>query len=165
MSSCEILMPAGECAKCKFCCSFRRCSLWETPLFDDELLEKLKNNYPEAKFKIQNGYTTVDLDDRYKTDDPEEEALCCFNKGHGCILGEDKPFECRVWPFRVLRKDSKLVIAFALGCPVFASKPFEEIKKILEDGLEEKMLEYAEKFPAYVKNYRENFKIIKIAEE
>ena len=165
MSSCKISMPDGECAKCRFCCSFRRCSLWETPLIDSELLEKLRRNYPEAKFKTLNGAVTVKLDDLYRTDDPEEEALCWFNKGKGCVLGDDEPFECKVWPLRVMRKDSRLVIAFSEGCHIFSAKSLDEIREIVDEELSEKMLEYAKKFPAYVKDYRENYRVIKILEE
>ena len=164
MSSCEVYIPPEECAKCRFCCSYRRCSLWETALIDKELLEKLKKLYPEAKFKFINGYDTINLDDLYKTDDPEEEALCYFNDGKGCILGEDKPFECSVWPLRVLRKDKNLVIAFSTGCPVFAKKDLQEINELLNSSLEKKLLDYSKKFPAFVKDYQDNYKIIKVLE-
>ncbi|MBR1485735.1 MAG: hypothetical protein IJ597_00585, partial [Synergistaceae bacterium] len=156
MSLCEVYIPPEECAKCRFCCSYRRCSLWETALIDEELLEKLKKRYPDAKFKFVNGYYTVDLDGLYKTDDPEEEALCYFNNGKGCILGEDKPFECRVWPLRVLKKDRDLVIAFSDGCPVFARKSMSEIRELLSGGLGKKLLDYAKKFPAFIKEYKNN---------
>ena len=161
MSLCEVYIPPEECAKCRFCCSYRRCSLWETALIDKELLEKLKKRYPEAKFKFINGYDTINLDDLYKTNDPEEEALCYFNDGKGCILGEDKPFECRVWPLRVLRKDKNLVIAFSTGCPVFAKKTMSEIRELVSNGLGEKLLDYAKKFPAFIKDYKDNYKIVK----
>lgn len=165
MSLCKVNIPHEECAKCRFCCSYRRCSLWETALIDDNLLEKLKTAYPEAKFKSVNGYTTINLDDLYKTDDPEEEALCFFNNGKGCILGDDMPFECRVWPFRVMRHGKKLVIALGMGCPFFAKKNLSEINDLLNNGLDEAMLDYAKKFPAFIKDYKDNYKILKILEK
>ena len=35
------ILSKKQCAACKFCCSFRRQSLWETPLFPPEVVEKL----------------------------------------------------------------------------------------------------------------------------
>ena len=165
MLSCKVSVPREECAKCRFCCSYRRSSLWETPLIDENLLEKLKRTYPNAKFKSMNGYITIDLDNLYKTDDPKEEALCWFNNGRGCVLGEDRPFECRVWPFRVMKRDGQLVIALGTGCPFFAKKELNEINDLLNSGLDKEMLDYAEKFPVFVKEYKENYKVLKILED
>ena len=36
------VLSKNTCADCKFCCSFRRCSLWETPLFSKETMDKLE---------------------------------------------------------------------------------------------------------------------------
>ncbi len=160
----SILSPS-ECAECKFCCSFRRCSLWETPRFDAEQTAELQRKYPRAKFKSVDGVYTIDIDGCYKTDDPEEEALCWFNEGKGCILGEDKPFECAVWPLRVMRKDSQLVIVLSPGCRVLSSKPLSDIQRLVDAGLGEKMLEHARKIPEYVREYREGYPVLMVSQE
>ena len=165
MSSYKVDIPHEKCAECRFCCSYRRASLWETPLIDEDLFEKLKTLYPEAKFKTVNGYITVNLDDLYKTYDTEEEALCWFNDGKGCVLDEDRPFECRVWPFRVMRCGGQLVIALGTGCPFFAEKSLSEINDLLNSALEKEMLDYAKKFPAFVKDYQDNYRILKVLED
>lgn len=160
----SILSPE-DCAKCRFCCSYRRASLWETAKFDLELLASLKEKYPYAAFKVDGEAATIDISMRYRTDDPNEEALCWFNNGKVCILGADKPFECSVWPLRVMRKDSQLVIALSSGCHVVSSKPINEILSLIDGGLGRKMFEYAEKFPAYIREYRENYPILKVLKE
>ena len=38
------VLSKKSCADCRFCCSFRRCSLWETPLFPKEECEKLSHD-------------------------------------------------------------------------------------------------------------------------
>ena len=38
------VLSKETCAKCRFCCSFRRCSLWETPLFPKNECEKLSKD-------------------------------------------------------------------------------------------------------------------------
>ena len=45
------LLSPSDCASCRFCCSYRRVSLWETPTIDPELLEKLKTEYPSGNFR------------------------------------------------------------------------------------------------------------------
>ena len=59
-------------------------------------------------------------------------------------------------------KDGKLVIAFCRDCPVFAKKNLNEIQAFLESGLDKKLIEYAAKIPAYVRDYRENYQVIKL---
>ena len=61
-----------------------------------------------------------------------------------------------------MRKDGKLVIAFCRDCPVFAKKNLNEIQAFLESGLDKKLIEYAAKIPAYVRDYRENYQVIKL---
>lgn len=39
------ILKKSDCASCRFCCSFRRQSLWETPLFDLETKERLEKNF------------------------------------------------------------------------------------------------------------------------
>ena len=51
MSLLEKLLTLEDCAKCQFCCSYRRRSLWETIIFTPEEVEKLKQKYHDAKFK------------------------------------------------------------------------------------------------------------------
>ena len=156
----RILTPS-DCAKCRFCCSYRRASLWETPMFEPELAEELSRRYPYARFRDVDGYSTVDLSGRYSTDDPDEEALCWFNEGHGCILGDSKPFECSAWPLRVMRRNGRLVVALSPGCRVVSSRPVEEIQRLVDEGTGEKMFAYARKVPAFVREYREDYIILK----
>ena len=160
----SILSPS-ECAECKFCCSFRRCSLWETPRFDAEQTAELQRKYPRAKFKPVDGVFTIDIDGCYRTDDSEEEALCWFNEGKGCILGKDKPFECAVWPLRVMRKDGCLVIVLSPGCRVLSSKPLSVIRQLVDDGLGAKIFEHARKIPEYVRDYKEGYPVLDLSEE
>ena len=92
-------ITAEDCAKCKYCCSFKKSSLWELPVINREEMENLKAIYTEIKFKKVkrndfDGYI-LDMENDYSCDDPLEEIPCPFNK-NGCILGENKLFECAV---------------------------------------------------------------------
>lgn len=65
------VLEKSTCAKCKFCCSFRRCSLWETPLFPENTVEKLESQGSyQFDMNDDNGkYGRMHLQDSYNTDD------------------------------------------------------------------------------------------------
>lgn len=139
----SILLSKSECAACKFCCSFRRQSLWETPVF--EWRERL------------------DLLPQYKTDDPEEEVPCPYLvDGKGCTLSDDKkPFDCKIWPLRVVHsKDDEnpalspaknLRIVLEPTCPAISKLPLEQVRNFVNTELKEKILSYASEHPEIVK--------------
>ncbi len=102
------VLEKSTCAKCKFCCSFRRCSLWETPLFPENTVEKLERHGSyQFDMNDDNGkYGRMHLQDSYNTDDENEEVPCFFlDPDKGCTLSyEDKPFDCKIWPLRIMKK-------------------------------------------------------------
>ncbi len=150
-----------DCAKCRFCCSFRRQSLWETPLFGEETAARLAKLYPEAKFKPREGVLTIDIDNCYKTDDPEEEALCPFNR-NGCVLtGDDKPFDCSIWPLRVMRVNGHSAICLTPTCPVISAKPLSVMRELAADETGDIILRFAAAHPEIVKEYREGFPVLR----
>ena len=154
------VLSKSSCAACKFCCSFRRQSLWETPLFPPEVVEKLsKPNEYGVVGEFRNGQIVLG---GYRTDDPEEEVPCTFLDPHkGCILkAEDKPFDCSIWPLRVMDKGGELVIALTPTCPTIGATPRPNLIELVKNGLGAKIFEYAKTHPYIIKEYREGFPII-----
>ena len=129
------ILSKQECAKCKFCCSFRRQSLWETPVF--EWREKM------------------DLLPFYKTQNPDEEVPCIYLEGKkGCTLSpEKKPFDCKIWPLRVVKSSNinKLKIVLEPTCPALQKISIDTIKDFVKSELEETILQYALSHPEIVK--------------
>ena len=166
------ILSKTSCAACKFCCSFRRQSLWETPLFPPEVAEKLsrENEYGvvgEFAQAGRDGQNVQDacrlvLENNYRTDDPEEEVPCTFlDPQKGCILkGEDKPFDCSIWPLRIMDKDGKLVIALTPTCSAIGAVPNQALVELVQGGLGEKIFEYAKTHPYIVKEYHQGFPVI-----
>jgi len=166
------ILSKTSCAACKFCCSFRRQSLWETPLFPPEVAEKLsrENEYGVVGEFAQAGRDSQNVQDacrlvlenNYRTDDPEEEVPCTFlDPQKGCILnGEDKPFDCSIWPLRIMNKDGKLVIALTPTCSAIGAVPSQALVELVQGGLGEKIFEYAKTHPYIVKEYHQGFPVI-----
>jgi len=154
------VLSKQSCAACKFCCSFRRQSLWETPLFPPEVVEKLsKPNEYGVVGEFHDGQIVLG---GYRTDDPEEEVPCTFlDPERGCILKpEDKPFDCSIWPLRIMDKDGELVIALTPTCPAIGATPDKALVDLVKNGLGEQIFEYAKTHPYIVKEYREGFPVV-----
>ena len=160
------ILSKSDCASCKFCCSFRRQSLWETPIFDEATMLQLQKLFPDAKFHAAgasgNSYT-FDIYDAYQTQDPEEEAPCPFlDPNHGCALPPDlKPFDCKIWPLRAVRTkasqgvasqpDTTIAVALTPTCPAINKVPLEQVKQLAASGLGDKILDYAASNPDIIK--------------
>ena len=85
----KILSPQ-TCAKCRVCCVFDRSDIWEIPVISDELKSKLSG---KAEFVERDGVCTFAMPFK----DGEELVSCPMLTGSGCALGDDKPFDCKVW--------------------------------------------------------------------
>ncbi len=153
------ILKKSDCASCRFCCSFRRQSLWETPLFDRETKEHLEKKFPLASFRPagENSFTP-DLSGGYRTDEPDEEAACPFlDSEKGCVLSdEEKPFDCKIWPLRAVRKSAgvKNFVALTTTCPALNRLPFSEVQSLVKSGLGGKIHSYASATPDRVQDWR-----------
>ena len=96
---------------------------------------------------------TVDLFDQYKTTNPDEEVPCPFlDKEQGCILPPElKPFDCSIWPFRAVRVNKQTAVALTPTCPVFNKAPKEKLISLLQSGLGQKIIDYANENPDIIK--------------
>lgn len=153
------ILSREECAKCRICCEFDDDDLWETPIIYDDLIEKVLDINPAQEFSV-NEYNGNKL--RLLKLQKENNIYTCsmLDKSKGCMLGfKNKPFDCKIWPLRVMKKDGKTVIALSPVCPVVAAKPIEDIKCAAKD-LSELIFSQARIHPEIVKDYIEGYKIL-----
>ena len=162
------ILSKESCASCRFCCVFRRTSLWETPVFTEENIRAIEKR-PELdasvleRFEEENRtYARYDLSEGYSTDDPEEEVPCPYLSDKGCILNSvEKPWDCKIWPLRVMRKTGgELVIALTPTCPEVNKLELERVRSFTEEELADELFEYARNHPYLIKEYRENFPVL-----
>ena len=151
------ILAKSDCAACKFCCSFRRTSLWETPVFPAADLPKFQALNPDAKFRPAGPCGTsftFDLTASYKTTDPAEEAPCPFlDPARGCTLPPElKPFDCKIWPLRAVRQpEGNIKVALTPTCPAINKVPEEKVRDLAASGLGRQILDYAEEHPDIIK--------------
>lgn len=158
------VLQKSQCASCRFCCAFRRCSLWETPLFPSQIAVKYATAENRFESVTVNGAPCAKmiLEGAYKTESSEEEAPCFFLKdGVGCTLSDsEKPFDCKIWPLRVMQKGEHLVIALTPTCPAIQKVGTARMKALVESGLGDVIFDYATAHPYVIKDYRADFPIL-----
>lgn len=168
------ILSKEDCAACRFCCSFRRCSLWETPIFTKENIDAINSDSRFApvlkEFTLSSGncdadmnYATYDLSGNYQTDDPEEEAPCPYlDSTKGCLLSpEEKPWDCKIWPLRVVSKDGgEPFVVLTPTCPSINKLDIEKVREFADDKLRHSLIEYAKAHPYLIKEYKDDFFII-----
>lgn len=158
------VLSHGDCARCGFCCSFRRQSLNLTPLFAKETVDEIRRLHPEARFKtLPNGAITIDIDDQYRTNDSQEEALCPFNR-NGCVLpGHLKPFDCELWPFRLMKCGNGFALALVPSCPWIEKDP--DKLAATASTVAKAAMEYAKTHPEIAIEHRDDYQIVVPAPE
>ena len=163
------VLSKKTCAGCKFCCSFRRQSLWETPLVSEQFIKRHASRSDGTKIAYRittdkNGtYASPDLTGCYKTSDSEEEAPCPFlDASRGCTLpAEEKPFDCKIWPLRLMqKKDGTLCVCLTPTCPAINALPLERMKALVCDGVGAQIAEHAKTHPYIIKEYKEGFIVL-----
>lgn len=138
------ILSQETCAGCRICCSFVAADVWEAPEFTQEELEKItalgisKDKFLVSK-ETESGRKTYKA--KYKFADDKEILLCpCLDETKGCMLGQDKPFECSIWPIRIFENEEGAYLGLAEICPAFADDKDRLLRELKENGLEEKIM-------------------------
>lgn len=152
------ILSRAECAKCQICCSFDSYDLWETPVITDEVQSLALEIAPQQKFSYASGARLFRMER-----EPNEDLYFCpmLDRKKGCMLGEKKPFDCRIWPLRVMDLDGRRVIVLSPVCPTVFKKPVEEVKA-LADELAPRIFAEADKTPEMVKPYISGYVILTV---
>lgn len=158
----NILSPK-TCAGCRICCIFDKYDVWETPVISGALKSRIEAERPDLKFisKGNSGAFIFNMEDTW--DDSEEIFRCpALDPSKGCTLGENKPFDCKIWPYRIMDLNGVLVITIASICPEMYGKPLKALCDELENGLADKIYEEAMKEPAIIKPYENGYPVLKV---
>ena len=126
------VLTKADCAECKLCCGFYEDEIWEAPI-----TRNLSYN--------------------------EKGLYLCPELGEdGCMLGEEKPFVCKLWPFRVMRLGGFTVLALSPLCKKVNDKPLSELLAFVEEELAELAQNGMKSEPEHIKEYKDGYTILKI---
>ncbi len=155
------ILSKEECAKCRICCCFDSSDIWEAPVITKEKqAEILKNYNPNQRFVQKDGNTILDM----KKEDNEDLYYCSMlSHETGCIMKDNKPFDCRIWPFRIMSLNGTWVITLSPVCPVVKTRPLDKLCEAAE-RLAPIIFAEAEKNPQIVKPYINGYPILAVKE-
>lgn len=155
------LLSREECAKCRICCCFDSGDIWEAPIISEDNMTRITDLLPQTQFEQAGESSRVIKMNR----EPDEDLYYCdvLDRKKGCMLGDEKPFDCRIWPLRVMSFEGKRVIALSPVCPVVKTRPLDKIAETAK-RLAPVIFENANKNPDLVKPYETGYVILVIQE-
>lgn len=151
------ILSKEECAKCRICCCFDSYDIWETPYISPTLASKILQEYaPKQEFIKKENHFLFKMDKEKNAD-----LYYCpmLDNEKGCILGDDKPFDCRIWPLRVMALNETKVITLSPVCPNMNEKSIKELTKTANE-LSDQIFRYADENPEAVKPYLDGYPIL-----
>lgn len=150
------ILNTSSCAECRLCCIFDRYDVWETPVFTPEIRDRILESKPEIKFiEKDSGYI-------FKVEEFSDEGLfsCPALTENGCMLGDGKPFDCRIWPYRIMDISGRRAITIASICDELYNRPLSQLVDFLKSGLADEIFSYADSHPEIVKPYYEGYPVL-----
>lgn len=163
------VLSGEKCAQCRNCCVFFSKSRWEMPSVPKENAEKIREFLKDENAVAEND-GVFKLKSVLRSDVPEscEEYRCpALDERSGCTLPPElKPVECSMWPVRVMNDNGKIYITLAKGCHAVEEEFVQNVKKLLDSGLTEKIISSAKTQKGLIKPYDNSYiKLVDITEE
>ena len=152
------ILSHETCAQCRLCCTFVESDKWEIPLFTGSSESAAAEAF--APVRKLPGTESCVFDMKFNGD----EIIYCPAAGeHGCVLGDRRPFDCRIWPFRVNDLNGMRVITLSPVCPAVKKLPLEALCGFVNsDGFAQTLFRHAAEFPESVKPYEDGYPILAV---
>ncbi len=152
------LLSRATCADCRLCCVFDRYDIWETPILSQEVKERAEALLPDAEF-VRKGESSYLF--RIRTLEEGDLFHCpLLDPQKGCMMGENKPFDCQIWPFRIMEVDGKQAVTIAPICDAMMQQPIGTLLAFLKEGLADTIFTYVAQHPDVVKPYDPMYPIL-----
>ncbi len=135
---------------------FDRYDLWETPSIENELREYIKSNIGDDIEYTPKGDMWL-----FKMKESKEDGLyrCPMLNETGCALGEKKPFECAIWPYRIMEVEGKRAISIAPICDSVNALPLATLLSFAKE-IAPKIFAYADLHPDIIKPYDGTYPVL-----
>lgn len=127
-------------------------------MLPEETAAQVRQKQPDAVL------CAVDGEETFSVPPLEGSALfaCPMLCETGCTMGTEKPFDCKIWPFRLMYDTGGRVrIAAAAYCP--GMQPYTDAQLhdfLAEEGLASQLLAYGTDHPAHIKPYDKAYRMI-----
>ncbi|MFH0763344.1 MAG: YkgJ family cysteine cluster protein [Candidatus Omnitrophota bacterium] len=114
MTDLKQFVPQEVCLKCRGCCRFAEAdSVWLPCLLDEEVVV-LADNAAIPAVSVSAAKRIMPV-----ANPAGEGFLCPFlnSKDNKCAIYDIRPFECRLYPFLLNLRGSKVILTVDLNCP------------------------------------------------
>ncbi|MDE5565032.1 MAG: hypothetical protein K2I93_07735 [Oscillospiraceae bacterium] len=145
------LLSRQTCAMCRKCCVFGRYDVLNTPVLNSEVRQKTERLLPEARFLSKGEASWL-----FRMEVPREDGMfTCplLHSENGCMLGDEKPFTCRIWPVQIMDVNGRLAITVSPLCEAIAALPLGTLLRFVKTQLAEEIFSYADAHPDEVQSY------------
>lgn len=154
------LLSRSSCAECRVCCGFVEDDKWEIPLVFGELKDYIESNFPHRLVPRGSEYV---FDMEF---DGDKVVFCPMLGDKGCLLGDSKPYDCRIWPFRVNDLDGKRVITCSPVCETVSVLPLNVLTEFVNsNGFAQELFKTAREHSDMVKPYINGYPILAVEEQ
>lgn len=151
------ILKKESCASCRICCGFDESDKWEIPLIFEEFRAEIEKK-TGVMLKKRGNEHVFDMEF-----DGDKVVYCPAAGEHGCTLGELKPFDCLIWPFRVNSLGNFRVITVSPVCGEVSRLPLSTLTEFVQkNGFSEKLFRAADDHPDMVKPYIEGYPILMV---
>lgn len=151
----ESILKQSDCSSCKLCCKFQEDELIDAPTFTIEEVIKAKSLCNQVQFHERDGINQIILlpyQDKY---------ICPLLSPTGCLMGEERPFDCKSWPFYLMKQNNRFLIALSKECPVVARKSIIDILSCLSSEFISQCETIISRYPAMVTEYNRDMIVVK----
>lgn len=149
------ILKTEDCKCCKKCCKFFLDEDWDIPLLteSEKNLHEFNPNIVYSHSKLWK-INILGLNNEIKTSCP------FLDESIGCILSDNKPFECKIWPFHIMKRNgNELLITLSKECPIINKCDKEKIIAIAIDN-KDKLFKVAFEYPEILKHFSDDYEII-----
>jgi Fe-S-cluster containining protein len=152
----ELILSPKTCAKCRICCNFDKTDIWEIPIFSEKQKNTIRTMSSDGfSFQKRNNSYVFQMDFKGK-----DIAFCPALCESGCVLGEEKPFDCNIWPFRVMRlKSGDVALVLSPVCPSVQQHSVKTIMEFVSGEFQERVFKEAKDNPDIIKDYIDGYPI------
>lgn len=151
------ILKKESCAACRVCCGFDESDKWEIPLIFEEFKAEIEK---KLGIKLEKRGSEYVFDMEF---DGDKVIYCPAASESGCTLGELKPFDCLIWPFRVNSLGEYRVITVSPVCGEVSRLPLNVLTEFVQkNNFSEKLFNAANEHPDIVKPYINGYPILAV---
>lgn len=154
------VLTSQDCMACKLCCKFEPDEIVDAPLFTEEIRDLVLTLIDaNIKFVRKGEMWQIQLEEI-----PGQNKFICpiLDPNKGCRLGEDRPFDCKTWPFYIMDFKWQIVITVSPSCPVVNAHALSKLRDFIQQGLSDFMLDAARTNPDLLSEYHDQATILSV---